>query len=50
MIRLFTALSIPDDVADTLERRQSGLPGAKWRARDQLHLTLAFYGATTART
>ena len=44
MIRLFTALSIPDDVADTLERRQSGLPGAKWRTRDQLHLTLSFYG------
>ena len=44
MIRLFTALSIPDDVAETLERRQSGLPGARWRGREQLHLTLAFYG------
>ena len=49
MIRLFTALSIPDDVADTLERRQSGLPGAKWRTRDQLHLTLAFYGEVEER-
>ena len=44
MIRLFTALSIPEDVAETLARRQSGLPGANWRSRDQLHLTLAFYG------
>ncbi len=49
MIRLFAALPIPDDVADTLERRQSGLPGAKWRARDQLHLTLAFYGEIDGR-
>lgn len=44
MIRLFTALAIPDDVAEVLKRRQSGLPGAKWRTGDQLHLTLAFYG------
>ena len=44
MIRLFTALSVPDDVAETLARLQSGLPGARWRSRDQLHLTLAFYG------
>ena len=44
MIRLFTALSVPDDVAETLRRRQVGLPGAKWRSDDQLHITLTFYG------
>lgn len=44
MIRLFTALSIPEDVAATLARRQTGLPGAKWRTAEQLHVTLAFYG------
>ncbi len=44
MIRLFTALSIPDDVAESLARRQTGLPGARWRTADQLHITLAFYG------
>lgn len=49
MIRLFTALSIPEDVAETLQRRQSGLPGAKWRTREQLHLTLAFYGEVQPR-
>ena len=49
MIRLFTALSVPDDVAATLARRQSGLPGAKWRTFDQLHITLAFYGETDER-
>lgn len=49
MIRLFTALSVPDDVADTLKRRQSGLPGARWRGEDQLHVTLAFYGEIDER-
>lgn len=44
MVRLFAALSIPDDVAETLKRRQSGLPGAKWRTAEQMHVTLAFYG------
>lgn len=49
MIRLFTALSVPDDVAEALARRQSGLPGAKWRSADQLHVTLAFYGEIDER-
>ena len=49
MIRLFTALSVPDDVAETLKRRQSGLPGAKWRTDEQLHVTLAFYGEVDER-
>jgi len=49
MIRLFTALSVPWDVAETLKRRQSGLPGAKWRTDEQLHVTLAFYGEVDER-
>jgi len=49
MIRLFTAIDLPDDVADTLKRRQAGLPGARWRDRDHLHLTLAFYGEIDER-
>lgn len=49
MIRLFTAIDLPDDVAETLKRRQSGLPGARWRDRDHLHLTLAFYGEIDER-
>ena len=49
MIRLFTALSVPDEVADALARRQTGLPGAKWRTADQLHITLAFYGGVDER-
>ena len=50
MLRLFTALSIPDDVAETLKRRQTGLPGASWRTADQLHITLAFHGEVGERT
>lgn len=49
MIRLFTALAVPDDVAETLKRRQSGLPGARWRSAEQLHVTLAFYGEIDER-
>lgn len=44
MIRLFAALAVPEDVGKTLARRQQGLPGARWRPLDTLHLTLRFYG------
>jgi 2'-5' RNA ligase len=44
MIRLFSALAPPSDVADHLERLQHGLPGARWRPREAFHITLAFYG------
>jgi 2'-5' RNA ligase len=44
MIRLFAALDVPPEIADGLARRQQGLPGAKWRPLDSLHITLAFYG------
>lgn len=50
MLRLFTALSIPWDVAETLKRRQTGLPGARWRPQEALHVTLAFYGEVNERT
>ena len=49
MIRLFTALSVPDDVAEAVTRRQAGLPGAAWRTAEQLHITLAFYGELDER-
>jgi len=44
MIRLFAALAIPDDIAESLARRQQGLPGARWRPLDTLHVTLRFFG------
>lgn len=49
MIRLFTALSIPADVAESLATRQIGLPGARWRTAEQLHVTLAFHGEIDER-
>jgi RNA 2',3'-cyclic 3'-phosphodiesterase len=43
-MRLFVALSIPDFVAQQLMLLQGGVPGARWQAREQLHLTLRFIG------
>jgi 2'-5' RNA ligase len=48
-MRLFVALSIPDAVANTMFLIQSGVPGAKWQTREQLHLTLRFIGEVDGR-
>ena len=44
MIRLFTALEIPDEAADRLLRLQKGLEGARWIERPDFHITLRFVG------
>lgn len=44
MLRLFAALAIPDDVADRVLAMQRGIGGARWRPRENLHVTLCFYG------
>jgi 2'-5' RNA ligase len=44
MIRLFAALEVPPEIGAGLARRQQGLPGARWRPLETLHITLAFYG------
>lgn len=44
MIRLFAALAVPDEIAQGLARRQTGLDGARWRSAEQLHVTLRFFG------
>jgi RNA 2',3'-cyclic 3'-phosphodiesterase len=44
MIRLFVALALPGDVAEGLLMLESGVPGARWSTREQLHLTLRFIG------
>ena len=49
MQRLFVALSIPDAVAQSLAMIQSGVPGARWQTREQLHLTLRFIGDIDGR-
>jgi len=49
MPRLFAALSLPDDVAQSLAPLQTGVPGARWQSREQLHLTLRFIGQVDGR-
>jgi 2'-5' RNA ligase len=49
MIRLFVALSVPNDVAQSLMLVQGGVPGANWQSREQLHLTLSFIGEVDGR-
>lgn len=43
-LRLFAALSIPDHVAERLLPLMKGIGGANWRSRENLHLTLRFFG------
>jgi 2'-5' RNA ligase len=48
-MRLFAALSLPDSVALRLSLLQSGVPGARWQSREQMHLTLRFIGEADGR-
>jgi 2'-5' RNA ligase len=44
MIRLFAAVAVPPKIGEPLLRRQQGLPGARWRPLEALHITLRFFG------
>src|ERR1700684_4269221 len=44
MIRLFAALTVPHEIAEGVTRRQQGLPGARWRPVEAMHITLRFFG------
>ena len=46
MIRLFAAIALPTEIGEGLARRQQGLPGARWRPLETLHVTLRFFGET----
>ncbi|HEY0283359.1 MAG TPA: RNA 2',3'-cyclic phosphodiesterase [Rhizomicrobium sp.] len=48
-MRLFVAIALPDEVARSLAALQAGVPGARWQAREQLHLTLRFIGEVDGR-
>lgn len=43
-IRLFAAITLPDDINDELELFASGLPGARWSPAERRHLTVRFIG------
>lgn len=43
-LRLFAALPLPDPIAAQIAPLQAGIPGAHWRARESLHVTLRFFG------
>lgn len=44
MIRLFVGLELPERTRDRLAGLCSGVPGARWVAPENLHLTLRFIG------
>ena len=46
MLRLFTAIAVPWDIAQGLAEHQTGLNAAHWRTAEQLHITLRFVGET----
>lgn len=45
MIRLFVAIPLPADIRAHLGLLSAGIPGAKWVAPANMHLTLRFIGA-----
>ena len=44
MIRLFTGLELPPDIALDLNFMQGGIMGARWIDRQSFHMTLRFIG------
>jgi len=44
MPRLFIAVDLPDTIRDNLASMSFGIPGAKWVAPEQMHLTVRFIG------
>jgi 2'-5' RNA ligase len=44
MPRLFIAVDLPEIIKKNLELMSFGIPGAKWVASEQLHLTVRFIG------
>jgi 2'-5' RNA ligase len=49
MIRLFAAIEVPELIGQDLARLQTGLPRARWRPLEALHITLRFFGEIDER-
>ena len=43
-MRLFVALSLPEDIREQLSSLTGGLPGARWVPPENYHITLRFIG------
>lgn len=50
MIRSFVAISLPDDITDSLMDVQDKVRNARWIEAENLHITLAFLGDCDRRT
>lgn len=50
MYRLFVAIELPQALCRQLALMGGGIPGARWVARENLHLTLRFIGDVDTRT
>jgi 2'-5' RNA ligase len=50
MIRLFAALAVPPEIGQVVAHAQRGLPGARWRPLESLHITLRFFGEVSETT
>ena len=50
MPRLFIALPVPEEIADTLVALQSGVPDARWVPAENFHVTLCFAGDVAGGT
>jgi len=48
-MRLFTAITIPDDIKAKLEELFIPIEGLKWQQKSQMHLTLRFIGEVDKR-
>ncbi len=44
MLRLFVGIKIPDDITSELAAISNGVPGARWVAPEDMHVTLRFIG------
>jgi len=48
--RLFSAIILPDHIAQRLALMGGGIPGARWVTAENLHVTLRFIGDVDTRT
>ena len=48
MHRLFAALPVPDSIAERLLPLRTDIYGARWRRRENFHITLQFFGKVNA--